>query len=209
MTTSPCVTLTIYSSTRPMRRSTKTTSEKCCNVYRNWYSIAKPKSANLELRKSDSADFSSIQMESAWSQTAYPRLKTGRLRNQFGMFRCFLIWQTSTGDSFGNMWRWCLPYQSCYRHKAHGSGNGLGMPNSQFDSSKRPLPKHRSSSISTRNNRSFCRPMQVAAQSPASLTSMTDWWSFTQSISTLENALLPNRTTTCTIGSSWRLSRQW
>jgi hypothetical protein len=32
--------------------------------------------------------------------------------------------------------------QPCYRHRAHGSGNGLGMPNSHFESSKRPLPKH-------------------------------------------------------------------
>ena len=78
---------------------------KCCNAYRNSDSIAKPKSANSESRKSASSDLSSIRMESAWSQTAYPRSKTGRLRNQFGMCKCSLASQTSTGDSFGNMQR--------------------------------------------------------------------------------------------------------
>jgi hypothetical protein len=93
LTTSPCATLTIYSSTRPMRRSTKTTSEKCCNAYRNLDSIAKPKSANSESGKSASSDLSSIRMESASSQTAYPRSKTGRLQNQFGMCKCSLASQ--------------------------------------------------------------------------------------------------------------------
>jgi len=83
------------------------------------------------------------------------------------------------------------------------------MPNTHFKGSKRPLPKHWFSSISTRKNRWFCRPMQAALQSPASFTSTTDSGFFAQSISTLENALLPNRTTTRRIGSSCWLSRQY
>jgi len=105
LTTSPCVTLTIYSSTRPMRRSTKTKSEKCCNTYRNLCYIARPKSANSEFENSVFTDLASIRMGSAWSPTAYPRLKIGRPRNQFRMCKCSSASQTSTGDSFGNMQR--------------------------------------------------------------------------------------------------------
>jgi len=174
LTTSLCVTLTMNSSTRPMRRSANTTSEKFCTAYRNSGYIARPNSAILEFGKSAFSDLSSIRMRSEWSQTAYPRLKTGRPQNQFGRCKCFSPSQTSTGHSFWNKQGWWLPYQTCSRHMAHGSGNGLGMPNSHFENSKRPLPKHQSSSISTLKNRSFCRPMQAASQSPASLTSTTD-----------------------------------
>jgi len=62
-------------------------------------------SANLESGKSASSDLPSIWMESACSLTAYPRSKTGRLRNQFGMFKFFLGAQTCTRDPFGNMQR--------------------------------------------------------------------------------------------------------
>jgi len=113
LTTSQSVTLMIYSSARPMRRSTKTTSEKCCNAYRNSRYIARPKSANSEFRKSAFLHLSSIRMGSAWSQTAYPRLTTGRARNQFGMCKCSSASQTSTGDASGNMQRRRLPYQTC------------------------------------------------------------------------------------------------
>jgi hypothetical protein len=105
LTTSACVTLTIYSSTRPMKRSTNTTSEKCCNDYSNSGYIARPKSANSEFGKSAFLDLFSIWMGSAWSQTAYPRLKTGRPRDQFGRCKCASATQTSTGDLFGNMQR--------------------------------------------------------------------------------------------------------
>jgi hypothetical protein len=68
----------------------------------------------------------------------------------------------------------------------------------------RPVPKHRFSSISTCNNRSLYRPMPAALQSPVSSTSTMDSGFFGQSFSTPENAVLPNRTTTHTIGSSSR-----
>jgi len=83
------------------------------------------------------------------------------------------------------------------------------MPNWHLKISKRPLRKHWSSSISTCNDRSFCILMQAALQSPAALTSTTDSGFFGCSISTLDYAHPPNRTTTRMIGSSGRLSRKW
>ena len=93
--TSDWVTLMICSSTRPMRTSTKTISKQCSNTYRNLSSNARLESANSEFGKSAFSDRLSIQMESAWSQAACLRLKTGRCWNAFEMPKCYLDLQTT------------------------------------------------------------------------------------------------------------------
>jgi len=112
LTTSPCGTWMIYSSTRSMRSSTKTASEMCHNSCSNSGWIARPNSANSESGESASPDLSPIQMESARSQTAYPWLTTDRLWNQLRMCKCSSDWQTSLRDSFDNMQTWWLPYET-------------------------------------------------------------------------------------------------
>ena len=82
-----------------------TACEQCCNAYRNVGSIPWPKRADSEFGMSASLDFPSIWMEPALDQTAYPRLKTGRLRNQFGMCDCSSDPQPPIGDSFPTMLR--------------------------------------------------------------------------------------------------------
>jgi len=52
LTISPCVTLRICSSTQPMRKSTKTMSERCHYAFRNSGSIARLKNANWGFEKS-------------------------------------------------------------------------------------------------------------------------------------------------------------
>jgi len=192
-----------------MRSRKKTTSEKRCNTYSNSSYIARPTSENLVFRKSAWSELPSIQIELVWIQTAYRLLNTYLPHNQFRRCKCSLASQASTDDSFRNMHRRWYPYHTFQRHRPQASGNGLGMLNSHFAHSKRPSPKHRSSSSSIRKNRAFCRVIQAASQSPASFPCTMDSRLFPQSICTLKNALQAGRTTPQTIGSSWRLSRQW
>jgi len=63
LTTSLCITLTIYSSTQPMRKCTNTTSKNCFKAYRNLGSIAGLIYDNLEFEEWAFYDMSLIQMQ--------------------------------------------------------------------------------------------------------------------------------------------------
>jgi len=103
LTTSLCATLIIYWSTRPMRRSTKSSYEKCWNDYKTLVTMAKPKSGISESRRSASSDLSLALIGLPWNQTAYQQLRTGQPGSLFRTARCFLDWLSFTGGSLGNM----------------------------------------------------------------------------------------------------------
>jgi len=87
------------------------------------------------------------------------------------------------------------------QRKPTKNGNGLEKRDLPFRSSRRPSPGHRVTSVSTQLSQPSSRQMQAASQLPASSISMTVSGSSGQSTSILENAPLPNRSTTRTIGN--------
>jgi len=113
LTTSQCVTFTIYSTTQQIRRSKKTTSDRGCNTYQNVGSGVRQKRADLELRKSTFSDFSSTHIDLACSQIAYPWVMAGWHQHQFRMCKSSSVAQTSTSDSFRNTQRWWRSCQTC------------------------------------------------------------------------------------------------
>jgi len=80
------------------------------------------------------------------------------------------------------------------------------MRNSDFDSSKWPALTQLCFIISMHKTQSFCGLMQAASRSLASSTSMTDLGFYDHSISSLQNAPLPSRIMTPTMGTFLPLS---
>jgi len=83
--------------------NTRGPEEHACKVLQRLKEFGlygKVKKCHSEFRKSAFSNLPSIRVGSARSQTAYSQFRTGRPRNQFGMCKCFLALQTSTGDLF-------------------------------------------------------------------------------------------------------------